>query len=97
MPTKVPPAKRCFETVEILKCLCEGIPRLQGSGVRHLGRQVCPSDSQLPLRSRRTDPARVDRHWLVLAVATLWVLAYGTRVEEVRLRGLAPGACADHP
>ena len=39
----------------------------------------------------------MDRHWLVLAVATLWVLAYGTRVEEVRLRGLAPGACADHP
>ncbi len=42
-------------------------------------------------RTRRTDPARVDRHWLVLAVATLWVLAYGTRVEEARLRGLAPG------
>ena len=42
-------------------------------------------------RTRRVDPARVDRHWLVLAVATLWVLAYGTRVEEVRLRGLAPG------
>ena len=33
---------------------------------------------------------RVDRHWL-LAVATLWVLAHGTRVEEARLRGLAPG------
>ncbi len=42
-------------------------------------------------RTRRLDPARVDRHWLVLAVATLWVLAYGTRVEEARLRGLAPG------
>ena len=24
-------------------------------------------------------------------MATLWVLAYGTRVEEARLRGLAPG------
>ena len=34
-------------------------------------------------RTRRTDPARVDRHWLVLA--------HGTRVEEARLRGLAPG------
>ncbi|MCY4522942.1 MAG: transposase [Caldilineaceae bacterium] len=33
-------------------------------------------------RTRRVDPARVDRHWLVLA--------YGTRVEEARLRGLAP-------
>ena len=42
-------------------------------------------------RTRRVDPVRVDRHWLVLAVATLWVLAYGTRVEEARLRGLAPG------
>jgi len=42
-------------------------------------------------RTRRLDPARVDRHWLVLAVATLWILAYGTRVEEARLRGLAPG------
>ena len=42
-------------------------------------------------RTRRTDPARVDRHWLVLAVATLWVLAHGTRVEEAHLRGLAPG------
>ena len=42
-------------------------------------------------RTRRTDPARVDRHWLVLAVATLWGLAYGTRVEAARLRGLAPG------
>ena len=34
-------------------------------------------------RTRRTDLARVDRHWLVLA--------YGTRVEEAHLRGLAPG------
>ena len=42
-------------------------------------------------RTRRTDLARVDRHWRVLAVATLWVLAYGTRVEEAHLRGLAPG------
>ena len=42
-------------------------------------------------RTRRLDPTRVDRHWLVLAVATLWVLAHGTRVEEARLRGLAPG------
>lgn len=31
-------------------------------------------------RSRRTDPARVARHWLVLAVATFWTLAVGTSV-----------------
>lgn len=41
-------------------------------------------------QTRRTDPARIGRHWLVLAVATLWVLATGTRVEEAELRGVAP-------
>ena len=48
-------------------------------------------------RTRRTDLARVDRHWLVLAVATLWVLAHGTRVEEAQLRGLAPGRVRQPP
>lgn len=33
-------------------------------------------------RSRRTDPERVARHWLVLAVATLWTVGVGTRAEE---------------
>src|SRR3954468_24557780 len=41
-------------------------------------------------RSRRTDPARVARHWLVLAVASLWGLAHGTRVEDAHERGLPP-------
>lgn len=41
-------------------------------------------------RTRRTDPDRVARHWLVLAVATLWVLAYGTRVEDAAIRGVPP-------
>jgi hypothetical protein len=41
-------------------------------------------------RSRRTDPARVARHWLVLAVASLTALAHGTRVEDARERGLPP-------
>jgi hypothetical protein len=41
-------------------------------------------------RTRRTDPARVARHWLVLAVATLWALAYGTRAEDAEVRGLPP-------
>ncbi len=40
--------------------------------------------------TQRTDPARVARHWLVLAVATVWVLAYGTRVEDAELRGVPP-------
>lgn len=38
-------------------------------------------------QTRRTDPNRVARHWLVLAVATLWVLGCGTREEDAeRLR-----------
>lgn len=41
-------------------------------------------------RTRRTDPERVARHWLVLAVATLWVLADGTRAEDAELAGVAP-------
>lgn len=38
-------------------------------------------------QSQRTDPARVARHWLVLAVATCWVLATGTRVEDAAAQG----------
>ena len=41
-------------------------------------------------RTRRTDPARVARHWLVLAVATLWTVAVGTRVEDAAWRGVPP-------
>ena len=42
-------------------------------------------------KTRRTDPARVSRHWLVLLVATLLALAYGTRVEDAHDRRIAPG------
>ena len=42
-------------------------------------------------QTRRTDPARVSRHWLVLSVATLLALAYGTRVEDAHDRKIAPG------
>ena len=42
-------------------------------------------------KTRRTDPARISRHWLVLAVATLLALAYGTRVEDAHDRRIAPG------
>src|SRR3954464_12798309 len=41
-------------------------------------------------RSRRTDPARVARHWLVLAGASLTGLAAGTRVEGGGRRGRRP-------
>lgn len=33
-------------------------------------------------RTRRTDTVRIERYWLILAVATLWVVAVGTRVED---------------
>jgi hypothetical protein len=40
--------------------------------------------------TRRTDPTRVARHWLVLAVAMLWGLAYGTRAEDAAQQGVPP-------
>ena len=47
-------------------------------------------------KTRRTDPERISRHWLVLSVATLLALAYGTRVEDAYDRRIAPRqlACA---
>ena len=33
-------------------------------------------------QTRRTDPERVARHWLVLSVATLYAVGCGTRVED---------------
>ena len=42
-------------------------------------------------KTRRTDPARVARHWLVLSVATLLALAYGTRMEDAHDPRIAPG------
>ncbi len=42
-------------------------------------------------KTRRLDPTRVGRHWLVLAIATLLAVAYGTRPEEAAARHLPPG------
>lgn len=47
--------------------------------------------------TQRTSPTRVERHWLVLAVATLWVLAYGTRGEDAAAQGLPPGRLRTPP
>lgn len=41
-------------------------------------------------RTRRLEAERVARHWLVLAVATLLDVAYGTRVEDADLVGVPP-------
>src|SRR5207248_2620588 len=40
--------------------------------------------------TRRTDPRRVARHWLALAIATLWTVAVGTRAEDAEAQGLTP-------
>lgn len=42
-------------------------------------------------RTRRTNPTRIARHWLVLAIATLLSLAVGTRLEDAAQRRLPPG------
>ena len=64
-----------------------------------LGFKACPVLDTGALKSlgwqwdktRRTEPTRVSRHWLVLSVATLLALAYGTRVEDAQDRRIAPG------
>ena len=48
-------------------------------------------------KTRRTDPARISRHWLVLSVASLLALAYGTRVEDAQDRRIAPGSLRAPP
>jgi hypothetical protein len=40
--------------------------------------------------TRRTEPERVARYWLVLAVATLWVLGCGTRDADAEVLGTTP-------
>ena len=40
--------------------------------------------------TRRIDAARAEQHWLVLAVATCWVLACGTRVEDATAAACLP-------
>lgn len=56
-----------------------------------LGFRVIKSVGWQWQKTRRTDPERVSRHWLVLSVATLLALAYGTRVEDAFDLGKAPG------
>ena len=48
-------------------------------------------------QTRPTEPLRVARHWLVLAVATFWGLAYGTRVEEAAQQGGPPARLRTPP
>ena len=62
-----------------------------------LGFKVLKSVGWQWQRTRRTDPARVARYWLMLAVATFWVLAYGTRVEDAGRLGVAPAQLRTPP
>ncbi len=62
-----------------------------------LGFRACKGVGWHWQRTRRTDPARVARYWLVLAVATLWVVATGTRVEDAHALGLAPAQLRTPP
>lgn len=48
-------------------------------------------------KTRRIDPDRVARHWLVLAVATIWVLATATRIEDAALLKLPPAVLHQPP
>lgn len=47
--------------------------------------------------TRRTDPQRVARHWLVLAVAMLWIMAYGSRLEDAEAQGINPSKMRSAP
>ena len=48
-------------------------------------------------KTRRTDPARVERRWLVLSVATLLTLAFGSRVEDAQALKREPSALRAPP
>ena len=48
-------------------------------------------------KTRRTDPARVERHWLVVSAATPLTLAVGSRVEDANALKRNPGALRAHP
>lgn len=48
-------------------------------------------------QTRRTDPDRIARHWLVLAVALLWTVATGTRVEDAEARHTPPSRLLHPP
>ena len=48
-------------------------------------------------KTRRTDPARVERHWLDLSVATLLTLACGNRVEDAQALKRNPSALRSPP
>ena len=77
-------------------CLTDLAPEQAGVswyGLRmwiELGFKVLKSLGWQWQRTRRTDPERVARHWLVLACATVLTLQTGTRVEDAERVGMPP-------
>ena len=47
--------------------------------------------------TRRRDPRRIGRYWLILAVAMMWTLATGTRVEDAAEMRVAPARLQTPP
>jgi hypothetical protein len=47
--------------------------------------------------TRRREPRRIERYWLIVAVATLWTLATGTRVEDAAELRVAPARLQTPP
>ena len=47
--------------------------------------------------TRRRDPARIARYWLIVAVATMWTLAVGTRLEDAAELRVAPARLQTAP
>lgn len=48
-------------------------------------------------RGQLSDPDAVAWQYLVMAVATLWALAVGTRIEDAERQGVAPAALRQPP
>ena len=67
--------------------VCRHSRRREGSGFKAL-----KSVGWQWRKTRRTDPARVERRWPVLSAATLLTLATGSRAEDAQALNRVPGA-----
>jgi len=47
--------------------------------------------------TRRTNPSRIARYWLIVAVATLWTVATGMRLEDATQLGVPPARLQTAP
>ena len=70
------------DRTEVTPCACRDWIEQGFRGLKRAGWQW--------QRTRRTDPVRAGRHWLVMAVATLPAVAHGTRRAEAAAFGRNP-------